>query len=203
MTQILDTDRPPTQLSTPVHVAIYDDYEMIVKGLRVMLADHSDRVVLVGDIGLAGASTADVLLIDPWAPQCRGLMPSSSGDLPWRVVLYTWHDEDDVTHLLGMPEVAAYISKRAPADELVTTLTSLVPAHDRGAHEHGALPASVLSPREREVLRRVARGESNQDIAASLYLSVNTVKTYIRTGYRKMGVHSRSQAVAWALSHEF
>jgi DNA-binding NarL/FixJ family response regulator len=60
-----------------------------------------------------------------------------------------------------------------------------------------------LSPRESSVLALVTRGLSNQDIADQLYLSINSVKTYIRAAYRKIGVTSRAQAVAWAIQHGF
>ena len=60
-----------------------------------------------------------------------------------------------------------------------------------------------LSAREAEIIALVARGLSNQQISDETYLSLNTVKTYIRTAYRKMGVTSRTQAVIWALDHGF
>jgi DNA-binding NarL/FixJ family response regulator len=60
-----------------------------------------------------------------------------------------------------------------------------------------------LSPRESSVLGLVTRGFSNQDVADELYLSINSVKTYIRSAYRKIGVSSRSQAVAWAIQASF
>jgi DNA-binding NarL/FixJ family response regulator len=60
-----------------------------------------------------------------------------------------------------------------------------------------------LSPRESSVLALVTRGFSNQEIADQLYLSINSVKTYIRSAYRKVGVTSRAQAVAWAIQHGF
>jgi DNA-binding NarL/FixJ family response regulator len=60
---------------------------------------------------------------------------------------------------------------------------------------------SELSARERDVLELVASGLSNQEIAESLYVSNNTVKTYIRTAYRKIGAERRSQAVLWAIQH--
>lgn len=59
-----------------------------------------------------------------------------------------------------------------------------------------------LSEREREVLSLVASGLGNGEIAETLYLSVNTVKTYIRTGYRKIGARSRSDAMLWWLSRD-
>jgi NarL family two-component system response regulator LiaR len=57
----------------------------------------------------------------------------------------------------------------------------------------------VLSARETDVIALVSQGLSNQEISAELFLGINTIKTYIRTAYRKMGVKSRSQAVLWGL----
>lgn len=61
--------------------------------------------------------------------------------------------------------------------------------------------ASGLSPRELQVIAAIALGRSNQQISDELFLGVNTVKTYIRTAYRKLGVRSRTQAVIWAFEH--
>ena len=64
-----------------------------------------------------------------------------------------------------------------------------------------ALPlADVLSSRERQVVTLIAQGYSNQEIADELFLSINSVKTYIRSAYRKLGVSRRSQAVIWVLT---
>ena len=60
-----------------------------------------------------------------------------------------------------------------------------------------------LSPRESGVLQVVVIGHSNQEIAEKLYLRVNSVKTYIRSTYRKIGVLSRGQAIVWAIQHGF
>lgn len=57
-----------------------------------------------------------------------------------------------------------------------------------------------LSPREREVLELIAQGHSTREIAGRLYLSVNSIKTHTRAVYRKLGVHTRSQAAVWYLS---
>lgn len=58
-----------------------------------------------------------------------------------------------------------------------------------------------LSDREREVLALIAQGRSNDEIGRELFVSINTVKTYVRSAYRKIGVQRRSQAVLWALEH--
>nr|WP_227464364.1 LuxR C-terminal-related transcriptional regulator [Nocardioides lijunqiniae] len=60
-----------------------------------------------------------------------------------------------------------------------------------------------MSSRETEILSLIVRGLSNQEIADAAYLSINSVKTYIRTAYKKMGVTRRSQAVVWAMQHGF
>ena len=63
--------------------------------------------------------------------------------------------------------------------------------------------AAGLSPRESEVLRLVVLGHSNQAIAESIFLSINSVKTYIRSTYRKINVTTRAQAIVWAIQHGF
>jgi len=60
-----------------------------------------------------------------------------------------------------------------------------------------------LSRRESDVLALITQGRSNQEIADECFLSVNSVKTYIRSAYRKIGVHHRAQAVVWAMQHGF
>ena len=60
-----------------------------------------------------------------------------------------------------------------------------------------------LSVREGEILRLISQGLSNQEIAEKAYLSINTVKSYIRSAYRRMGVESRSQAILWAIDRGF
>lgn len=70
-----------------------------------------------------------------------------------------------------------------------------------GGVRSAAIEDYDLSPREVDIICRVAAGLSNREVAADLFLGINTIKTYIRTAYRKMGVTSRSQAVMWAVRH--
>jgi two-component system, NarL family, response regulator LiaR len=69
--------------------------------------------------------------------------------------------------------------------------------------EVSPVPTHHLSTRESQILALIVRGLSNQEIAETAFLSINSVKTYIRTAYRKMGVTRRSQAVVWAMQHGF
>ena len=63
-------------------------------------------------------------------------------------------------------------------------------------------PEVALTQREREIVTLIARGYSNKEIAEQLYLSINSVKTYIRSAYRRIGVERRTQAVVWALTQD-
>jgi DNA-binding CsgD family transcriptional regulator len=76
---------------------------------------------------------------------------------------------------------------------------------DPAAADHGVDPAVAeelgLSTREAEILALIATGHSNLEIAERCFLSINTVKSYVRTTYRKIGVQTRAQAVAWAIHH--
>jgi DNA-binding CsgD family transcriptional regulator len=60
-----------------------------------------------------------------------------------------------------------------------------------------------LSRRESAVLAMIVRGRTNQEIASDLFLSINSIKTYIRSAYRKIGVRHRAQAVGWAMQNGF
>ena len=102
--------------------------------------------------------------------------------------------------------VFAYVTVAATADEVAATVAQAIRSARRGRNTRtmAAAPAATrsgLSKREIQVLAAMAGGRTNAEIAAELFLGINTVKTYIRTAYRKIGVESRSQAVIWALDH--
>ncbi len=95
-------------------------------------------------------------------------------------------------------------------DELVTLIEEAIAgkledsevAQDWEAGAHLGETAG-LSPRESSILELVVKGHSNQEIAETLFLSINSVKTYIRSTYRKIGAVSRAQAVAWGIQQGF
>lgn len=185
-------------------MALVDESELVSLGLRAMLEPHADRVDLVepGHV-LAGIAAADVVLVEPFDQQGE-LRPThlwSRFQAP--VVLYSWLEAHQLAEMTSAPGVVGHISKSTPVAELVTTLESLVAAEPGPLRDDRpvAVPGGPsLSGREREVLDLVSQGLSNQEIAETLYVSINTVKTYIRTAYAKIGVATRSQAVAWTLS---
>ncbi len=107
--------------------------------------------------------------------------------------------EGDVIRVSGLTveDLVRRLKRGHHGETLVAIHTEALPV---GGDPVG-YPPHDLSEREEEIVRRIAAGLSNRDLAASLFLGLNTVKTYIRTAYRKMGVTSRSQAVMWAVRH--
>ena len=108
------------------------------------------------------------------------------------------HDADhpaaeDVDVLLEKTGAVGWVALRGGVDRLVALVEAA--AFD-GAE------TVTLSEREEQVLALIAEGLTNQQIADRVFISINSVKTYIRSAYRKIGVTSRSQAVAWGLRHE-
>lgn len=85
--------------------------------------------------------------------------------------------------------------------ELLEVATCLVETGQFDRGDTSPRASCGLSGREREVLALIAGGHSNDEIAKILYLGINTVKTYIRTTYRKIGAARRAQAVIWAYEH--
>jgi DNA-binding NarL/FixJ family response regulator len=101
-----------------------------------------------------------------------------------------------------------YLSKALPAEELVAALEKvhlgerLVAVDEpRARHERSSIIEVGLTPRETDVVALIAAGAPNKEISRRLDLSMNTVKSHIRTAYRAMGVTSRTQAVLWAVEH--
>ena len=198
----------------PVRVALSNDFEIALLGLAAMLARYPEQVQIV-DITTDPhpAHRPDIILFDTF-----GRLPGEDGKLrrmieenDAQVVVYAWEEyPESAARAAG---AAGYLSKSLSAAELVAGIVAL---HDRdrtqgrpAPHETEAVAPTWpgqshgLSEREAEMLTFIVRGLTNEDIAARAYLSINTVKTYIRTAYRKIGVTSRSQAVAWGFRHGF
>lgn len=200
----------------PIRVAVVNDYEIVVAGVAAMLAPHHDRVNVVElDSGLPVVSDVDVILYDTFAQiQGDGVDLADlvrSGDA--RVVIFSWNVQDELVRTAIANGAAGYLSKSMAAGEIVAAIEAVhqgetvAPRPDVVAepHDGGDWPGRErgLSARESEVLALITQGLSNQEIAARTYLSINSVKTYIRTAYRKIEVTRRSQAVGWGMRHGF
>ncbi|GAA1790624.1 response regulator transcription factor [Nocardioides hankookensis] len=200
----------------PIRVAVVNDYEIVVAGVAAMLAPHRDRISIVElDSSLPVISDVDVILYDTFAAiQGDGVdldVLVHGGDA--RVVIFSWNVDDQLVRTAIERGAAGYLSKGLDAEQVVAGIEAahrgetVTPAEsnvaDRSASGEWPGREFGLSAREAEVLALITQGLSNQEIAERTYLSINSVKTYIRTAYRKVDVTRRSQAVAWGMRHGF
>ena len=201
----------------PLTLAVVNDYPLVVAGVRAVLEPYADRVV-VTEVVLNSAVTdgVDVVLQDSFGNPEQPMgdpRPHAGPGAPRRVV-FSW--DTDPRQVRGAVENGAdgYISKTVSPDELVDAIErvhrgeQVLPAVEADPEDSPALgrwPGDEhgLSPRESEVLALICQGLSNLEISQRAFIGINTVKTYIRSAYRKIGVTTRPQAVIWALSHGF
>jgi DNA-binding NarL/FixJ family response regulator len=183
--------------------------------VAALLAPFSDRVAVVElDSGLPVAQDVDVVLYDTFG-QAQGPEIDLDGLLNGnqaKVAIFSWNVQPEIVSRSLEQGASGYLSKGMDAEALVQALEDVhdgkvvlpagVAVRDRIA---GDWPGKTfgLSAREAEIIALITQGLSNQEIAQRSYLSINSVKTYIRTAYRKMGVTSRSQAVLWGVRNGF
>jgi two-component system, NarL family, response regulator LiaR len=198
----------------PVTVAIVNDYELIVAGVAAMLAPYQDRITVVElDSKLPVRSDVDVVLYDTFG-QAQG--PSLDlgalvADGSAHVVIFSWNLQPDLVEASLAKGASGYVSKGVPAETLVAAIEDahagkvVLPEAEAasGTGDEPSYPGrdAGLTGREAEIVALITQGLSNQEIADRSYLSINSVKTYIRTAYAKMGVTRRSQAVLWGIQH--
>jgi DNA-binding NarL/FixJ family response regulator len=201
----------------PITVAVVDDYDVVLAGVAHMFEGYRDRVVIAElDSNEPVADPVDIALYDSFA------QPESDQDeiavlindpRARRVVIYTWNFHPDLIAHAREQGVHGYLSKTLPARDLVAALEAVhagqevisdPPARARSASGlDWPGRREGLTDREAEILALITQGKSNADVAALTYLSPNTIKSYIRSIYRKINVASRTQAVLWGVDHGF
>lgn len=199
----------------PVRVALVNDYDLVVQGLRRMIEPFLDRIDLVElDSRRPVARPVDIVLYDTFAQdhtdrsKVEQILQDGSGD---KVVLFSWNVHEDLVRGALDAGASGYLSKGMPASDLVAALEDIHRGEqvtdEREAPEDAGTDwpgrAEGLSAREAEVLALITRGFTNDEIAKRTYLSINSVKSYIRGAYRKIGVTRRTQAVLWGIEHGF
>jgi two-component system, NarL family, response regulator LiaR len=197
-------------------VLVVNDYPVVTAGVAAMLTPYDDRVAVVGAGWRGGPPpSVDVVLYDTYGALAvdEAEVVEAFRETGARLVVYGWpHEKRRVEHSLAQGAVG-YLSKELAPEQLVSAL-ELVSAGETvvsGPARSGRLPETgewpgaqhELSARESEIVALIVRGLSNQQIAERTFLSINSVKTYIRTAYKKMRVNTRAQAVIWGVRHGF
>jgi DNA-binding NarL/FixJ family response regulator len=207
-----------------IRILLADDQAMVRSGFRLILETQPDLTV-AGEastgaqaIALARQLRPDVCLVDIRMPELDGIdvtraLAGPGVPDPLRVVIVTTFDTDEYVYGALQAGAAGFLLKDAgPAllieavraahagDALISPsvtvrlLQQLAPAR----RPAGPGPLSVLSERELEIAASLARGRTNQEIAAELFISLSTVKTHITRIQDKLGVRNRVEIAAWS-----
>ncbi|MET7998003.1 response regulator transcription factor [Amycolatopsis sp. NPDC005232] len=210
-----------------VTVLLVDDEQLIRAGLRAIVDAEPDLTV-VGEAadgaevpGLVARLRPDVVLMDVRMPAVDGIRATqhlmSTVDEPPKVIVVTTFENDDYVYDALLAGASGFLLKRARPEEIVAGIRTvatgeslLFPAAIRrlaAAHPRGpardSLTSAALTDREREVLRLMAAGLSNTEIATDLYLGLQTVKTHVGNVLSKLGARDRTQAVIRAYDSGF
>lgn len=209
----------------PVRLVLVDDHEMVIEGLRAMLTAFSDRIEVVGQAISAEQALSVVADTDPDIVLCDVRMRGESGldlclalrgrDPDRRVVMLSVYDDEQYLFEALRVGASGYLLKSISSDDLVHQIEL---AHrgetviDPGLAARAAGTAARLqrdefwpgarqglTQRESEILAYMVSGLSNRGIATKLVIGDETVKSHLRSIYRKLGVSDRTGAVATAL----
>ncbi|MDN5760909.1 MAG: response regulator transcription factor [Microlunatus sp.] len=200
-----------------ISVALVNDYDVVVLGLARIVEQYDDRLLIAEiDTNSTVADRVDLVLYDSFAqPESdrHELAEIVANSRAGAVVVYTWNLHPELVAQARAQGARGYLSKALPAEELVSALETVhggevvVSEQSGRARTANGLDwpgrAEGLTDRESEVLALITQGMNNAEVAKLTYLSPNTVKSYIRSTYRKIGVESRTQAVLWGVRHGF
>jgi DNA-binding NarL/FixJ family response regulator len=210
--------------SAPIRVGVVDDQALMVTGFRMIL-DSADGIEVIGTgangieaVDLVNRSRPDVVLMDIRMPELDGIEATrrimSAPDPVTRVLILTTFDLDEYVYDALRAGAAGFLLKDAPAERLIDAVrvvaageALLAPSVTQRliqefAKNHSARTAipglEDLTNRETDVLRAMARGMSNAEIAEHLYVGETTVKTHVGRILTKLGLRDRVQAVVAA-----
>ena len=214
----------------PIRVALADDQRLLREGLRIIL-DAAPDITVVGvaedgldAIALAAKEQPDVMLLDIRMPRCDGIEATPrilQASPQTRVLLLTTFDMPDLVIEAMRAGASGFLLKDSSAEQLTAAVRAAAEGQMllQGQSAAGLLaglarPSSVeaaqlerpaqdfgLTEREQDVLRLIARGMSNAEIAQELVVSEATVKTHINHIFAKLGARDRAQALVLAQQH--
>jgi DNA-binding NarL/FixJ family response regulator len=213
-------------LAEPIRVLVVDDHALFRRGLEMVLAQEQD-IDVVGEAADGGEALEmaqellpDVILMDVRMPRRGGIEACSAikGVIPSvRIVMLTISDEEADLFEAVKAGASGYLLKEISIDEVATAIRAVAGGQSllspsmaskllsefatmaRRGKEAEQVPLPRLTERELEVLKLVARGLNNRDIAKELFISENTVKNHIRNILEKLQLHSRMEAVVYAV----
>lgn len=209
----------------PVRLVLVDDHEMVIEGLRAMLTAFADRIEVVGQAINAEQALAVVTDTDPDVVLCDVRMRGESGldlclalrerDPERKVVMLSVYDDEQYLFEALRVGASGYLLKSVSSDDLVhqielahrgeTVIDPGLAARAVGTaarlqrDEFWPGARQGLTQRESEILAYMVSGLSNRGIATKLVIGDETVKSHLRSIYRKLGVSDRTGAVATAL----
>jgi DNA-binding NarL/FixJ family response regulator len=211
-----------------ISVLIVDDQRLVRAGFSVILGTEPG-IVVVGEAGdgreaieLARTLTPTVVLMDIRMPELDGLAAARVilAETPCRVLMLTTFDSDEYVYAALRAGASGFLLKDAPSEQLVTAVRSvsagdalidpsitrrLIQQFVQASRPVAAEPPELaaLTPRERDVLRLLAQGLSNAEIAAQLVVEDSTVKTHVGRILMKLDLRDRVQAVVLAYESGF
>ena len=213
---------------SPIRVLVVDDQELVRLGFCVIL-DAADGITVVGEAANGEAAVSqvaehepDVVLMDIRMPGMDGLEATrritGGPDAAPKVVMLTTFDLDDYVYEALRAGASGFLLKDSPRHDLIAAVRAaaagdallapsvtrrLIEVFARRPPETAPSPSRLASvtARERDVLLMLARGHSNAEIAADLFVSEATVKTHVGNLLAKLGLRDRVQAVVFAYEH--
>src|SRR2546429_7020701 len=220
------TEAPAPVSDEPIRVLIVDDHALFRRGLVMVLEQEKD-IDLVGEAGdgaeavnIAQDTMPDVVLMDVRMPRRGGIEATSQikAIAPHtKILMLTISDEEadlydaikagasgyllkeisieEVANAIRQVHAGQSMISPSMASKLLNEFASMVKRSD----DRAGVPAPRLTDRELQVLKLVARGHNNRDIAKELFISENTVKNHVRNILEKLHLHSRMEAVVYAV----
>ena len=210
---------------SPIRVLIVDDHEIVREGLQILLSEETDFEVVgtaadgTDAVALAETSNPDVVLMDLVMPGMNGIEATRHilGRNPAArvLVLTTFADDQRVRDAIQAGAIG-YLLKDVLKTDLLRALRDAAigrPSLHPDVQQHlmremagkpsslQAPPHASLTQREADILRLIAEGRSNKEIATALFLTEGTIKGYVSTIFDKLGVEDRTQAALYAVKH--